>query len=119
MFPELHCFPKSPWNYSKKNIFQYFYYCLQFNSKEGKVDIHVVQIFCCCRFDGRRAAEQHWSAAKPAGFGSRARLVTDRDPAELEISPVRLEDAGLYRCRVDFKANQTQNQFVALTVIGE
>ena len=44
---------------------------------------------------------------------------TRRDPATLIIRSVKAADAGVFRCRVDFKANQTQNTFVTLVVIGE
>ena len=40
-------------------------------------------------------------------------------PARLVIRSVQYKDGGLFRCRVDFKANQTQNTFVSLVVIGE
>ena len=44
---------------------------------------------------------------------------TRREPATLIIRSVKAADAGVFRCRVDFKANQTQNTFVTLVVIGE
>jgi len=68
-------------------------------------------------FDGRPAADKHWSAEPPAGFGARAMFVTETDPAMLVISSVKVGDAGLFRCRVDFKANQTQNIYVQASVI--
>ena len=50
----------------------------------------------------------------------RARLLTLAQPtARLEIRPAVHGDSGTYRCRVDYKANQTQNYFVQLTVIGK
>ena len=73
---------------------------------------------CFFRFDGRPAADKHWSADPPAGFGARAMFITETDPAMLVITSVMVGDAGLFRCRVDFKANQTQNSYVQVSVIG-
>jgi len=74
-------------------------------------------------FDGRPAgpagstAVRHWSDVPPAGFDKRAVFNTDTSPSRLEIRPVNIRDAGTFRCRVDYKANQTQNYFVVLNVI--
>lgn len=40
-------------------------------------------------------------------------------PAFLQIDPIKLEDAGDYRCRVDFKKARTVNTVISLKVIGE
>lgn len=40
-------------------------------------------------------------------------------PAFLQIDPIRLEDAGDYRCRVDFKKARTVNTVISLKVIGK
>ena len=39
-------------------------------------------------------------------------------PAFLHIDPIRLSDAGDYRCRVDFKKARTVNTVISLKVIG-
>ena len=60
---------------------------------------------------------QHWSEQQPRGFGSRARLVISPHPAQLVIDNVRESDAGMYRCRVDFKQSQTRNSLVTLSIV--
>jgi hypothetical protein len=45
-------------------------------------------------------------------------FITETDPAILVITSIMVGDAGLFRCRVDFKANQTQNSYVKVSVIG-
>ena len=61
---------------------------------------------------------KHWSEQEPRGFGTRARLEIYPHPAQLEIKEVVAEDAGLYRCRVDFKSSQTRNSLVTLSIIS-
>ena len=62
-------------------------------------------------------APSHWSEEEPRGFGSRARLVISPHPAQLVIENIQSNDAGLYRCRVDFKSSQTRNSMITLSII--
>ncbi|GFX28146.1 ig-like domain-containing protein [Trichonephila clavipes] len=53
-------------------------------------------------------------------LGSRAYFnVSRRSLAHLKIDPVDEDDAGEYRCRVDFKRGRTLSRLVKLNVIAE
>lgn len=77
-------------------------------------------IFICSSVDARDrdfGIAQRWS--DESVFSNRAYFMLDKNPAELGVNPIREEDAGIYRCRVDFQIGQTRNSKVNLTVIGE
>ena len=63
-----------------------------------------------------RGRERHW--ADPERLESRASLEVASSPALLRVSRLRLDDQGLYTCRVDFKLQPTKTTRVNLTVVG-
>ncbi|BFF90775.1 hemicentin-1 [Drosophila madeirensis] len=56
-----------------------------------------------------------WSS--PMAFGTRAHFSSTTHPAQLKIDNIRIEDEGVYRCRVDFRNSPTRNLKINLTVI--
>nr|CAD7586356.1 unnamed protein product [Timema genevievae] len=56
-----------------------------------------------------------WSS--PHAFDQRAYFRTASTPAQLLVDDVKLNDEGLYRCRVDFRNSPTRNLKINLTVI--
>ncbi|KAJ8670463.1 hypothetical protein QAD02_001722, partial [Eretmocerus hayati] len=69
------------------------------------------------RDDRDRNMPDHWS--DPSVFSKRAHFTRERKPAELGVDHIREDEAGLYRCRVEFRDGPTRNSKVNLTVIGE
>lgn len=75
---------------------------------------------CFVSFDvrGRQFGQAKlWSS--PAAFGSRAFFRTASHPAQLLVDDIKLNDEGMYRCRVDFRNSPTRNLKINFTVIGK
>jgi hypothetical protein len=68
-------------------------------------------------FDARTEEAQHWSNEQ--ALGGRAYFRTSGDPPSLIIENVKESDAGLYKCRLDFKHSPTLYHHVNLTVISK
>jgi len=74
----------------------------------------------CYSIDARNrefGVAERWS--DNSVFSNRAYFMLDKQPAQLGVENTREEDAGIYRCRVDFQIGQTRNSKVNLTVIGK
>ena len=77
----------------------------------------------CCSFDLRtQSSDNHgkiW-ASETNSEVTRAQLHIHSEPtAVLALHGVAQEDAGTYRCRVDFKRSPTRYRKITLDVIGE
>ncbi|XP_034941129.1 hemicentin-1-like [Chelonus insularis] len=67
------------------------------------------------RGSGLQHGARHWSDQE--WFGDRASMRVDTELVELEVDPLISTDAGVYKCRVDFRDSPTKNQKINLTVI--
>lgn len=71
------------------------------------------------RFDARGKPLQqavHW--AEEDVLSTRSHFYYDTQPPALRIKQIKRDDAGLYRCRVDFQKSPTRNWRINLTVLG-
>lgn len=68
-------------------------------------------------FDNRYTNPKHWS--QDPKFGSRAFFRHSSESAQMIVSSVTLEDAGIYKCRVDFKQSPTMTTSIELKIIEE
>jgi hypothetical protein len=59
----------------------------------------------------------HWS--EDPMFKGRLSYTADYPASTLSLKAVTEADAGIYKCRVDFKHSPTKNYYVNLTVLGK
>ena len=80
----------------------------------------------CCSYDARIGGPtngRRWSD-KERGFGHRA-LFQVKEPvggriiSYLSINDIKAREAGIYKCRVDFKTAPTRNYLLNVTVISK
>lgn len=77
--------------------------------------------FFCFSYDARSGGPesgQRWSDSE-RGFGNRAHFRWRDHPAYLHIDRILATEAGIYRCRVDFKTAPTKNSLLNLTVVSK
>ena len=88
----------------------------------SKLHIFNVLVFYLC-FSSVDIREKDFSRAEKWSddgvFHNRAYFDAESSPASLVIDRISVNDAAIYRCRVDFKYAQTRNAKVNLTIIGE
>lgn len=95
-------------------LFQFGFYFYLDDASPSQFDFHF------CRVDTRDRSillADRWS--DDTVFANRAYFMPEKQPAELGIDHVKDSDAGVYRCRVDFRRAQTRNSRVNLTVMGK
>ncbi len=68
-------------------------------------------------FDARYSTVKHWS--EDPTFGPRAYFRDSSDPAQLIVSSVKMDDAGVYKCRVDFRDSPTVTRRIRLNIVEE
>ena len=79
-----------------------------------------------CSYDARLGGPENgrrWSDVE-RGFGERAMYQVnpyskDKIVSFLNINDPKANEAGIYKCRVDFKTAPTRNYLLNLTVIGK
>ncbi|KAG0424988.1 hypothetical protein HPB47_027815 [Ixodes persulcatus] len=69
--------------------------------------------------DARRGHVDQARQSAVSELGARAYFNMMNRPAFLQLDPVEEEDAGEYRCRVDFRKARSVNTVINLKVIGE
>jgi len=69
-------------------------------------------------YDARQGSFNEGARWSDSGqFGRRAYFHIRTHPAHLSVQDITAHDAGIYRCRVDFRTAPTRNSLVNLTVI--
>lgn len=66
---------------------------------------------------GMSEKPKRWS--DDAVFGGRAYFVFENEPGKLIVEKLQANDAGVYRCRVDFLRAQTYNSRLRLDIISK
>lgn len=69
--------------------------------------------------DARRGTVDQARQSSSPHLDNRAYFNMVNRPAFLQLDPVQEEDAGEYRCRVDFRKARTVNTVITLKVIGK
>lgn len=69
--------------------------------------------------DARRGTVDQARQSSSPHLENRAYFNMVNRPAFLQLDPVQEEDAGEYRCRVDFRKARTVNTVITLKVIGK
>ena len=68
-------------------------------------------------YDERPVNKTHW--VDTSIFGTRVWYHSEWTPPALLLDSAQAEDAGIYRCRVDYQKTNTRQAWVQLHVVGE